>query len=133
MEQLSRGFPGAALVFSTLLDTLDEYSARRLQALALKHRKNRISRKPYSPVIVLTATELFSLWGAPECWEDLPIYKEVDRAALNESLLNVLADATQRLYLTMPSWHDWSEQEWATRQKRRSQASQIEPASSPAA
>lgn len=132
MEQLSRDFPGAALVFSTLLDTLDEYSARRLQAIALKHRRNRVSRKPYSPVIVLTATELFS-WGAPECWEDLPIYKEVDRAALNESLLNVLADATQRLYLTMPSWHDWSEQEWAKRQKRRSQSSQIEPASSPAA
>ena len=119
MVRLSEEFPGAALIFATLLSKLDSYSRKKLGDLALRHRKKRIIGKPFSPIIVLTEVELCSSWGAPECWKDSPIHDEAQRTLFAESRLNVLADMTQRLHLGLPAWSQWAESQRETRKKRR--------------
>jgi len=117
MTQLAREFPGAALIFATLMDRLDAFSSKKLVTLALQQRKLRLARKPYSPIIVLTGGELFSMRGAPECWRLTPLYEDISRAVFHEPLLDVWADATQRLHLTMPAWHQWREEQWQKHRK----------------
>ena len=46
-----------------------------------------------------------------------------DRAGRGEwSDLFSIADATQQLYLGLPSWHEWSEVEWKKKHDRKTTA-----------
>jgi hypothetical protein len=66
----------------------------------------------------LTGTELLSFYRAPRCWDD----------ALKQRFSRVhglmeLCNATQQIYLKLPSWHtDWQEK-WEKRRKRLQAAS----------
>lgn len=113
MRHLAKTFPGAVLVFSTLRKTLTAFEIKKIAAIAKRGRKYWKSERPINPVVVLTGTELVSFDGAPYCWPDPA--KERFRNA--HGLLN-LCDATQQLYLKLPSWHtDWHEK-WEKRRKR---------------
>jgi hypothetical protein len=70
-------------------------------------------RPTLNPVLVLTGTELLSYSGAPRCWDDA-LKQRFNHAY---GLMN-LSDATQQIYLKLPSWHtDWHEQ-WEKRRRR---------------
>lgn len=69
-------------------------------------------RKTRAPVIVLTATELFTPHRLEEVWKQKggmhnqmmgPAYIQLDR-------LKTMADFTQQLYLGMPSYAAWREE-----------------------
>lgn len=104
MERLARTFPGAFLVFATLKDGLSEDEKSGISRLALWGRERMRNGRPRSPVIVLTAMEMFSEWHIKQTWENAgEKYKQfVSRAYVQLDNLWELADITQQLYLDLP-------------------------------
>lgn len=120
MKVLAREFPGSALIFATLKEELSVAEIVSIKAMAQLQRSKRLRGKANNPVIVLTGTELFSSDGAPECWRKKGgAYDKFNENRGEWSDLFSIADATQQLYLGLPSWHEWSEAEWNKKQGRR--------------
>ena len=107
MESLASEFPGAIIVFSKLGEQLDSSEVKLLTTIALKQRRLWLSQKPHCIVMVLTGAELFSTWGAPECWKDKS--GEAYKRWSHVNSLAELAEATQDIYLGIPSLHRWAE------------------------
>ena len=116
MKELATAFPGAALVFATLNNELQESEVKLIRDLAISERKKRLRGKPNSPVIMLTGTELFSLRIGYQWKGKGGLYDRLGERAFELGELPVLADATQQLYLNLSSWFQWSE---AERKKRK--------------
>ncbi len=70
LSWLGAKFPGSVLLFATLRRKLTEREKRLIGALARKGRREWKTERPHNPVLVLTATELLTDWGPPECWKD---------------------------------------------------------------
>ena len=120
MKVLASEFPGATLIFATLKEKLSPAEIVSIKAMAQSQRGKRLRGQANSPVIVLTGTELFSSDGAPECWREKGgAYDKFSETRGEWSDLFSIADATQQLYLGLPSWHEWSEVEWKKKQDRR--------------
>ena len=117
MKELSAAFPGSALIFATLNSVLQEQEMKLIQKLAVSERKKKLGGKPNSPVILLTGTELFSHHIADNWEKKGGIYAQLSQRSFELTKLSVLADATQQLYLNLPSWSEWSEAEWQKRRK----------------
>ena len=118
MRVLRDSFLGSTLIFATLNRTLNSQEIEALSSFVLTERRKEFRGKPYSPIIVLTGNELFSIRGAPSCWKNMGgIYDKFSEAYLDLSNLKVLADVTQQLYLEQSSWHDWYEGEIAKKSR----------------
>lgn len=119
MKVLAHEFPGSALIFATLKEKLSPAEIVSIKAMAQSQRSKRLRNQANNPIIVLTGTELFSSDGAPECWREKGgAYDKFSENQGEWSDLFSIADATQQLYLGLPSWHDWSETEWEKRHDR---------------
>lgn len=119
MKVLALAFPGSTLIFATLKEKLLPAEIVSIKAMVELQRRKRIRGQANSPIIILTGIELFSSEGAPECWRD----KGGDYAKFVEirgewSDLFSIADATQQLYLGLPSWFEWSELERSKKHAR---------------
>lgn len=107
MRELAKNFPGAIIAFCTLRDKLDKDEIREITKIAKKGRKYAGNDKPTNPVLILTGTEIFGYMAPPHCWEKRGLEKKFDRIY---GLLDI-CDATQQVYLNLPSWHkDWSDE-----------------------
>lgn len=108
MESLSREFPGAMIVFCKFDTALRHSEIDLISRFVLRQRKLWRAQKPSASVMILTGTELFSRWGAPECWRDAAGVPKgtYEKWAHAHSLAN-LAEATQQIYLGIPSLHEW--------------------------
>lgn len=114
IHYLAEAFHGAVLVFSTFRKSLTRWELARIASLAKAGRKLR-PRRPINPVLVLTGTELFHWSFPPHCWEP-PIQEKFPRAYE----LMMLCEATQEIYLGLPSWQtEWLENEEKRRQRRQ--------------
>jgi hypothetical protein len=119
MKELAIAFPGAALVFATLNSELQESEVKLIRSLAVTERKKRLHRKPSSHVILLTGTELFS-HDIGENWRKKGgLYEAFSQRSFELIKLDALADATQQLYLKLPSSFEWMNTEWEKRRQRR--------------
>jgi len=119
MKELAIAFPGAALVFATLNGELQESEVKLIRSLAVAERKKRLHRKPSSHVILLTGTELFS-HDIGENWRKKGgLYERFSQGSFELTKLDVLADATQQLYLRLPSYFEWLNTEWEKRRQRQ--------------
>lgn len=117
MKTLALEFPGSTLIFATLKEELLPAEIISIKAMVQSHRSKRLRGQANSPIIILTGTELFSSDGAPECWRGKSgDYDNFSETRGEWSNLFSVADATQQLYLGLPSWFEWSE---AERTKRR--------------
>ncbi len=106
MRYLARMFPGAVLVFSTLRKTLSRTEIAAISKIAKAGRKYWKPERPVNAVLILTGTELFADVAPPYCWDDAT----KKRFEHGHGLLD-LCDATQQLYLNLPSWRaEWHEQ-----------------------
>ena len=120
MKLLARAFPGSVLIFASLTQSLSPKEVSAIKALAQVHRRKRLGRQPSSHVLVLTGVELLSERGAPECWRGKGgLYEKLCEGHCNFQELALLADATQQIYLGMPSWFEWSEAEWEKKHARK--------------
>jgi hypothetical protein len=119
MKELAAAFPGSALIFATLNNELQESEVKLIQNLALAERKKRLRGKSSSPVILLTGTELFSHRVAWKWKKKGGIHERLSKRSFELKDLSTLADATQQIYLQLPSWFEWSEAEWNKRRQRQ--------------
>lgn len=119
MKELAIAFPSSALVFATLNSELQESEVKLIRNLAVAERKKRLRRKPSSHVILLTGTELFS-HRIGDNWKNKGgLYERLSQRSFELSQLEVLADATQQLYLSLPSQSEWLHTEWDKRRQKQ--------------
>ena len=119
MKDLAIAFPGSALVFSTLNSELQETEVKLIRNLAVAERKKRLRGKPSSHVILLTGTELFT-HRIGDNWKDKGgLHERLSQRSFELTQLEVLADATQQLYLSLPSWSEWLDTEWKKRRQKQ--------------
>jgi hypothetical protein len=114
MRYLASVFPGAVLVFSTLRDTLSKREIVALKRLAKSGRKHWKADRPVNPLLILTGTELLKWERPPYCWTEAQ-----QKQFQHVHGLLALCDATQQLYLGLPSWHDDWRKGWERRRERR--------------
>jgi hypothetical protein len=110
MRKLAKLAPGTVLVFATFRDGLSSTEKKRLAALAKWGRGRPQDSEWKSPVIVLTACELFSFSPPPYCWREGNA--DAGQVAQTDQTLNDLeavADATQQRYLDMEPYASWRE------------------------
>ena len=126
MRYLAKTFPGAVLVFSTLRKTLSPAEIAEIGRIARTGRKYWKSERPINPVLVLTGTELFGDTAPPYCWDDAT-KKRFEHV---HGLID-LCDATQQVYLNLPSWRaQWHEQ-FERRRARAMAKAQAQPPTEP--
>jgi hypothetical protein len=114
MQYLAKTFPGAVLVFSTLRKSLTAREIGKIARITKAGRKHWKADRPINPVLILTGTELLDWQGPPYCWSD-DLRQKFDRV---HGLLEI-CDATQQIYLNLPSWHmEWNERREKLRKRR---------------
>ena len=111
MRSLASEFPGAVLVFATLRKSLTAKEVRAIGRIAKTGRAYWKAERPINPVLVLTGRELLSDIGPPYCWKDGDGDTKFDRV----SGLLAICDATQQLYLDLPSWEEEWQKKWEKR------------------
>lgn len=85
--------------------------------IAMRGRRYWKSDRPLNPVLILTGTELFADYGHPPyCWSE-----ELRQRFQHIFGLLDVCDATQQVYLGLPSWHDTWRKAWGKRHAKRSQ------------
>lgn len=115
MTSLAKTFPGSVIVFCTLKDQLSDFEIKNITRIAKAGRKLWAKHnRPINPVLILTAKELTSFHGIPYCWDE----------ALKEKFDHVhgmipICDATQQVYLKLPSWEVEEHERWEKIHKRR--------------
>lgn len=110
MEFLASEFPGSILIFATFKESLSSEEVVSISKLVESQRIKRLVGQPNSQIIVLTGTELFSMNGIPECWSEKgENYEKFNQTPILGVDLFFVADATQQLYLNLPSWNEFSE------------------------
>lgn len=115
MRFLAKTFPGAVLVFSTLRKTLTAKEIKAITRIAKAGRKFWKSERPINPILILTGNELFSFHGPPYCWEDAGIKNKFNHL---RGLLSI-CDATQQIYLKLPSWETEWHEKWEKQHQKR--------------
>jgi hypothetical protein len=114
MRSLAKTFPGSVLVFSTLRESLSPQEIKALARLAKEGRKYWKAERPINPVLILTGTELLKWERPPMCWSEA----QQKRFANVYDLLS-LCDATQQIYLGLPSWQEDWRKTWDRKRARR--------------
>jgi hypothetical protein len=104
MTNVAERFPGAFIVFATMKDELSDAEKTAIGELAMRGRTRMANKRPRSPVIVLTGTELFNDWHIGEAWKEKGGEHERFATPPSTRLDNLwtLADITQQLYLGLP-------------------------------
>jgi len=113
MRHLASTFPGAVIVFSTLRETLSRKEVAAMTRLAKSGRKYWKAERPINPLLILTGTELLNGERPPYCWDEA----QQKRFSNVYDLLS-LCDATQQLYLGLPSWHEDWQTHWEKKRER---------------
>ena len=115
MKYLAKMFPGSIITFCTLRKKLKPKEITEITKIAKTGRKYWKTERPINPVLILTGNELLNTsFGPPYCWEG-SMKKKFDHI---HGLLNV-CDATQQIYLNLPSWQtEWNEK-WEKQNRQR--------------
>ena len=120
MRKLRDEFSGAVLILSVLKESLSEDERKRISALVGTERRKRLQGKEFSPIIVLTGIELFSTNRLRGCWKGRGgVYTKFEERYFDFSDLGELADATQQIYLGLPSWYEWSQEQYRKKTKKK--------------
>lgn len=123
MEEFSRQFPGAAVIFATLRRELSPKEKKLLTPAVNRGRRLWKAARPFTPILILTGNELFSSHGPHSAWRELGgrFARFADRFGNHREIV-VLADATQQLYLDLEPWEESLRQKHERRKRRREEA-----------
>jgi len=123
LHAIARKLPGAMLVISVLRENFTASEKNLLKQFVKWCRRLDDHGCPTNPVILLTAHELFFDYQISATWNELgQPYKSFADYDHTRNLHN-FADATQRIYLGLPSFHDWRAAEWKKRRAKHKQVS----------
>jgi hypothetical protein len=114
---MAGAIPGSYVVFSMLKLQLSDAEKNRIKKFADWGRVRQKNGEPRAMVIVLTGHELFADHDVKSTWQKLGGRHAdmVKHPSVNIDDLWELADATQQLYLGMPSYWTW----WQDRRRRK--------------
>ncbi|MES2134877.1 MAG: hypothetical protein V4449_01380 [Patescibacteria group bacterium] len=120
MKVIAEKFPGAVLVFATLKEELTEREISLLKPLVNKARRYYKNEEPYNPVLILTKTELFTVWDVFDSWKEKGGKHAAfaKQHAYQNELLNI-CDITQQLYLGMKPWGQFTQEEFEKKFKKK--------------
>ena len=123
LKAIGRKLPGATFVISVMRENFTNSEKKLLQPFAKWGRRPDSDGRPLNPVILLTAHELFFEFRITKTWKTLG--KRYENFADYEHTRNLskLAEATQRIYLGLPSYHQQREAEWKRRAERKKRKS----------
>jgi hypothetical protein len=109
LKKVAERFPGSLMVISSLRHIADYSSLElgRLRDLAIWGRSSMLHGQPRNPLIILTATEVFTSHSIFDDWEDEG-GANANHAWMDASNLYQVADLTQRRYLGLLGY--WEEQ-----------------------
>ena len=106
MERFAKQFPAAVVIFATLRRELDAQEKRLLIPFAKRGRSLLSATRLHNPVVIFTGNELFSWSGPRGAWRELgPPFSRFEHEQGDDRVFVSLADATQQLYLGLPSIH----------------------------
>ncbi|MDC7808333.1 hypothetical protein PQS31_16070 [Luteimonas sp BLCC-B24] len=114
LEEIGAEFPNSILVISKFSETLEKSEIRLLSAMVARQRRARLRGKASCRLIVLTATELFAKWGAPECWKGKGGRFE---GRNHFHSLSELAETTQEIHLGVQPFYDWIREKSKTQRR----------------
>jgi hypothetical protein len=119
LKAIGQKLPGAILVISVLRESFTPSEKKSLQQFVKWCRRLDDHGRQTNPVILLTANELFFEHMISASWEELgePFKSFADYEHTRN--LHSFADATQRIYLGLPSFHEWQDVQWKTRLARK--------------
>jgi hypothetical protein len=123
MEEFSRQFPGAAVIFATLRRELSPKEKKLLTPAVNRGRRLWKAARPFTPILILTGNELFSSHGPNMAWRKLGgrFARFADRFRNHREIVS-LADATQQLYLDLEPWEQSLRQKHERRNRQREEA-----------
>ena len=124
MTTLGQQFKGGVLVFATLRKKFTAKELAQLKKIAIKGGKYFKHEMPLNPVLILTGNELLSEQEIPWCWQE----QGINVNEFNHQGLLEICQATQKIYLGLPSWqHSWTSAPKKARRKRTTgEAPQLE-------
>ncbi len=101
---LSKKFPKAILVFSTLNKSLDDNEKKLIRDIAMKQVPKWAKGQPFNPILILTGIELFSNFAPPKCWINKgKNYEKFEKEFKSWYGLDYLSEITCQIYLGMKS------------------------------
>jgi hypothetical protein len=120
MEQFSRDFPGAVIIFATLRRQLTPREKKLLTPAVNRGRRLWKAARPFTPIVILTGNELFSYHGPRTVWGHLggKFAALASGFGMHREIV-WLADATQQLYLDLEPWEKFLEDRYMRRFVRR--------------
>lgn len=120
--RLAAKLPNALVVISVLRDHFTRTEKALLNKFVNWGRRVNIHGEPTNPVLLLTAHELTMGYLLSATWEELGgIHARFAKYEHTRNLLN-LADATQQIYLGLPSFQQVRRDYWDKRLARRKAA-----------
>jgi hypothetical protein len=119
LKEVAQKLPGAFIVLSVLRNDFTSLEKTILRQFAKWGRRRNDLGRVTNPVILLTSRELFFDHLLSATWKDLgkpwSSFSEYDHT---RNLYEV-ADATQQIYLGLPSFSEWERAKWEKRTATR--------------
>lgn len=109
LKKVGERFPGSFLIASSLRPIGDYSHEEKLRLIDLAkwgRRPGKRGWRPTNPVIILTGTELFFKHHLASTWKDIGGLAAELEKNMSFSDLYRLAEATQKLYLNLPSYYE---------------------------
>jgi hypothetical protein len=118
LKAVAAKLPGVIVVISVLRDHFLPSEKRILEPFVKWGRRLNNDREPTNPVVLLTSNKLMFDNFLSATWEDLG--GEYKKFATYDHTRNMrsVADATQQIYLGLPSFAAWTRSVWEKRMKR---------------
>lgn len=123
LRDIGQKLPGAAMVVSVLRDEFTATEKDLLRSFVKWGRRQDDYGRPTNPVILLTAHELFFEHLISATWKSLGQPYEAFADYYNTKNLHNFADATQKIYLGLPSIHEQRKAERKRRAKKKKKTS----------
>jgi hypothetical protein len=119
LKSVGMKLPDTVIIISVLRDHFTSVEKRLLEKFVNWGRRVNVHGEPTNPIILLTAHELTMDHILSATWKSLGgIHAEFSDFEHTRNLLN-MADATQQIYLGLPSFHEVRRKYWDARLARR--------------
>jgi hypothetical protein len=119
LKTVADKLPEAVIVLAVLRDHFTEAEKKILRSFATWGRRVNVYGEPTNPVLLLTSHELTMEHYVSATWKELG-GKHAKFADYNETrTLFAFANATQQIYLDMPSFNQARQEYWQRRHARR--------------
>lgn len=122
LKAIGRKLPGAVIVISVMRGTFTESEKKLLIPFVRWARRLSKEGRPTNPVILMTGNELFARLYVNTAWKELGEPHKSFADYKHTSTLHNFANATQQIYLGLPSFVEWREAHWKKRSARRKKA-----------